>query len=918
MAAILRKLFKPKATTNNVEKTINSLTQKDSSELIALFKSSTDFTLRKAIIDALADLDALAELKYAFQGKHSQDITDRMVNLVFGQMISLEERIEKVMLMDDQKQILQIATRFDETELRHAAISKLTNEEDLFDVASNNPVARLRHIAAERIKNYEKLQQLQTQFKGKDKTLVRIVKDKLAEAKQIAEEKQLKIDQLQLLTNQAETLANSEYQPGYSGKALHLKQQISDFESTDENLLSQFHSHLEVINKVLEHHAAEEAEAEKRAQEKVTNQSLANDVVNNMQAWLTNIEQIDFSQLTDKLESFTSEIKHFKAQFSPISLDANEETNFAFQTLLKSAINLENSLLACAENSLAIEQLLHQASEVKADQASKLFELQKQASQLIRLIRWPEALNKPKTIVKLETELHNIDANLLKLKSLQSENEKLLSEKLKKAERAIQDGQIKQAAQLAPAIQKLMDSLGHKSKKFSGKWNQIQTELRRFKDWQGYAETPKKEELIERMEALGESDLAPEALASAIKHLQDEWKSLGRGNRNVDQALWNKFKEAGDRAYEPCKEFYASESDYRQQNLISRETLCHELETFHQQQNWEQANWKFIKDLLQKSLDEWKKYSPVDRSKGKEVQVRFDSIRDQIFAHLKKEYDRNIEKKERIINKAEKLLEAEDLREAIDQVKALQQDWKTVGLTPMSVDRKLWKNFRSHCDGLFDKLNQQNQDRKAAINADVEKAESLIAEMKAITELSGDDLRSKQSDFDRLRSEFNNMSLPKSAYQRLGKQVSELEKTVQTEIKRAQETEINKKWLAARELSNLLDQNDHDGFDQQLATAAGNLTSSAKNALTARRNGNTPELDRLELCIRLEILLSKESPDADRARRMELQVAMLQQAMGQKSGSTVEQARSLECQWYQSLATDSALTDRFFALIDQL
>ena len=72
-----------------------------------------------------------------------------------------------------------------------------------------------------------------------------------------------------------------------------------------------------------------------------------------------------------------------------------------------------------------------------------------------------------------------------------------------------------------------------------------------------------------------------------------------------------------------------------------------------------------------------------------------------------------------------------------------------------------------------------------------------------------------------------------------------------------------------------------------------------------------------ELCIQLEILLDKATPNEDTALRMELQVERLKQGLGTESqNNTLQQTRDLLCQWFEQsskgVANYSKLFDRFW------
>ena len=66
--------------------------------------------------------------------------------------------------------------------------------------------------------------------------------------------------------------------------------------------------------------------------------------------------------------------------------------------------------------------------------------------------------------------------------------------------------------------------------------------------------------------------------------------------------------------------------------------------------------------------------------------------------------------KRTLVERTQKLLASEDSRAAIEEVKAIQQQWRTVGLVPRDEDQRLWEEFRQHCDAIFQKRQQESTD----------------------------------------------------------------------------------------------------------------------------------------------------------------------------------------------------------------
>src|SRR5690554_7326617 len=65
------------------------------------------------------------------------------------------------------------------------------------------------------------------------------------------------------------------------------------------------------------------------------------------------------------------------------------------------------------------------------------------------------------------------------------------------------------------------------------------------------------------MKELIGADIAPAILADKIRDLQEEWKTLSTTGTGNDRDLWESFNQAADKAFEPCKAYFAEQTKLR-------------------------------------------------------------------------------------------------------------------------------------------------------------------------------------------------------------------------------------------------------------------------------------------------------------------------------------------------------------------
>ena len=210
----------------------------------------------------------------------------------------------------------------------------------------------------------------------------------------------------------------------------------------------------------------------------------------------------------------------------------------------------------------------------------------------------------------------------------------------------------------------------------------LDKKLAELKDWKSFSVAPKRVELMEEMESLVGATLEPPVLAERIKGLQEEWRTLSKGAGENLEADWQRFQEAAQKAYQPCREYFEAQALVRQENLQRRAALLQRLAAFESGHDWEQPDWRTVAVALRESKQEWRGHRPVDRAPAKPCRSNFDALTASLQARLDAEYARNIKRDDRWSSARSGSSRGEDSRKAIDEVKALQQQWKEVGLVP--------------------------------------------------------------------------------------------------------------------------------------------------------------------------------------------------------------------------------------------
>jgi len=141
---------------------------------------------------------------------------------------------------------------------------------------------------------------------------------------------------------------------------------------------------------------------------------------------------------------------------------------------------------------------------------------------------------------------------------------------IRKALGALREGSTGRTAGIRRAIEEKLATAPPLPTHLSNQLRQLDEQLEALKDWKSFSVTPKRAELIAEMESLVGSTLEPPVLAERIRDLQEQWRTLSRGAGESIEAEWQRFRDAAQSAYQPCREYFEAQALQRQENLKCR------------------------------------------------------------------------------------------------------------------------------------------------------------------------------------------------------------------------------------------------------------------------------------------------------------------------------------------------------------
>jgi hypothetical protein len=504
-----------------------------------------------------------------------------------------------------------------------------------------------------------------------------------------------------------------------------------------------------------------------------------------------------------------------------------------------------------------------------------------------------------------------------------------------KAQAALREGATGRASGLRRALEEKLAALAAVPPAVSRQMQKLDTSLGELKAWKEHAVAPKRAELIQEMGSLIGAALEPQALAGRIRQLQEDWKTVSKGVLSDSDADWQRFHQAAERAYQPCREHFEAQTKLRQANAEKRKAILERLRIFEAAHSGENADWRAFVTVLREAPLEWRRHFPVERAVVRELQREFDAAIGRLQGRLEAWHASNAEGKRALIRRAAGLVDLQDGREATEAVKRLQAQWKDLGAAAPDQERVLWEEFRGHCDAVFHKRQQAHTDYTASLQSNRARAVALCEEAEHLAGRSGADLLDGAAKMAEWRAAFEAVGeLPREERGLKGRFERALERvktSISAQKARDKERSLEDLLEAAsrihaygRAVSQAAPVAEREALKQAaeiyiagvsrwpkggaeaLADAWG--TAGAAKPLVAAH-----ETALRMLCVRSEILIDLPTPLEDQELRRDYQMRRLVERMGRGNDGADDSVESLSLEWTRSNSAPEDVYRSLFA-----
>lgn len=842
---MFKQFFKPKWQHKDPAQRLSALQELSpdtarSQKIIAELCHDTDPQIQKTAISLCTDTQLLDRLAQA-EAPTNQWAKERHIALLSEQG---EEALSQfIRTSSDTTMLVQLSITHEDVTLRTLAVRRLTilnSTDSLLKVASESRHANTRLQAAQLLENAQDWRELQKS--SRDKAVQQWVREQLRQHHAQLHQLEQQATERNAILQELEQHQRRPIDNLYQARLTQWQQQWqNNLEGLSEEEGARFITYVNACEERIRQLAAEHAAEQARQTAKIQQASALEDY----QSTLKRFSQPYWEQEYGQIAAALTLLKRHWQQLSTHYSDAAKQEHFA--KLQAQWQKLQSSVTAYFE----FKQQVEDSSTPLQEAAANL------------LATWPEELYKPAELLSNSTPdnaQHNIvDEPKAPTASAEVAPYDYQQDKLFfQLRNALRQRNLRQANRLWQRLENELDKEANaqREQRFHG----LKEQLDELQDWHNFAAEPKKEALCQRMEALANIELEPQDKANAIQALHQEWRELMSSDQEADQALWERFKEASDQAYLPCKEHFAELDLLRAEKLKERQELCEKLSALLEKSKQDSnTDWQALFAIRRQAPGSYFAIEPVRYTDARPVDQHFSALLRSFDDTLTQVSQAQLPKHQALVDASAAL--AKQAEVSADAIKALQEQWQDLAWLHPKHYRKLNKSFRQNLNKAFANLNQQRSQARQQHEANKILLQQALREFKdTLNNLSPNQMN------ERIQYLLTLTCPPRE--RALAKQREELIKEAQNLIK---QWPLKEEWTTLK--------------DQVQATP------------TLAKVAETPEL-----IIAAEVICQVESSESDKQKRFQWQLEQLPKMMTQGQAEPLSQIKNLLEQHQHQLA----------------
>ena len=307
-------------------------------------------------------------------------------------------------------------------------------------------------------------------------------------------------------------------------------------------------------------------------------------------------------------------------------------------------------------------------------------------------------------------------------------NLKMKQEIMEKLKALLELDRIKEVEKSLHALQDEWNSIGgtHQAdwEQIKGEyWETVNAVYDKIRDFykdrkeQLAANIESKKVLIEKAREIASHELdshkAWKKWTDSLIELQNEWKKIGFGPKEENEAVWQEFRAVCNDFFDRKHQFYEKRGEEFGDIKEQKEKLIEEAKELSESTDWKETTKKII--ALQKKWKDvgsagpkyenrlWKRFrEPIDK---------FFTTKDYHFKNKEASEAENLKKKKDLIAKIEAYKPNKDAHKSLDELKKFTEEFTAIGRVPIKEKDDVQKHFKAAMDKQYEGIDLSAEEK---------------------------------------------------------------------------------------------------------------------------------------------------------------------------------------------------------------
>ena len=225
-----------------------------------------------------------------------------------------------------------------------------------------------------------------------------------------------------------------------------------------------------------------------------------------------------------------------------------------------------------------------------------------------------------------------------------------------------------------------------------------------------------KNAICEKAEKLVDNSNIMRAVSS-LNELHAEFKHIGPVDRDKQEDIWNRLKNASDEVYKKKKDFISNIKESLNENLEKKSKLLDEINKIKNFKSDKFKEWNNKTKEVLSLKDKWNSIGGVPKSSTRNISKEFwnsfkefFSNKSKFFKKIDDSFKANLDLKKALVDKVNELKSSDDWENTSKEIQSLQHEWKKIGKVPMKEKDSIFKEFKDACDFFYERMRVEDKD----------------------------------------------------------------------------------------------------------------------------------------------------------------------------------------------------------------